>query len=165
MTSSLDPAILALVEMSPIEDLLLALLAGKLPGCQVKTLIADDQTFPLVLARNTGDWGTWSGDERFLDAGQVTVHTFCEGVNADEDAALLAEAVRVILRDSINEVVPNRGHLTEVSMVARPRKVTDWATATGPVQYADLPTGVMRYETIYHVAIRKPRLKPFPPSP
>lgn len=162
MPSSLPAEILALVEMSPVEDLMLALLRENLPGINVNSLIADDQTFPLVVVRNTGAWGDWSGDERFLDAGSVVVHTFCEGINGDSDAALLAEAVRVVIRDSVNVVVPNRGHITKQQMLSRPRRVTDWATATGPVQYADLPTGVWRYETTYQVEIRKPLTNPYP---
>jgi len=148
--------------MSPVEDLLLSLLRTKLAGVQVKSLIADTQTFPLVIARRSGNFGEWSGDPRFLDAAQVTVHTFATDPNGDEDAALLAEAVRVVLRDSVNVVVPNRGHITSVTMTSAPRRVTDWATATGPVQYADLPTGTWRYETIYEIAIKKPLNKPFP---
>jgi hypothetical protein len=161
VTSSLPPEVLALVEMSPVEDLLLDLLPMRLPGVQVKSLIAGQQTFPLVLPRRAGDFGDWGGDPRFLDAARITIHTFCDGDNADEDAALLAEAVRVVMRDSINIVVPHRGHLVRVEMKSAPRRVTDWATATGPVQFADLPTGVWRYETIYDVVIRKPRSKPF----
>jgi hypothetical protein len=153
--------VLALVEMSPVEDLLLHLLRDKLTGVQVNSLIADDQTFPLVVVRNTGAWGDWGGDERFLDAGSVVVHTFAEGLNADSDAALLAEAVRVTLRDSVNAVVPGRGYISKQKMLSRPRRVTDWATATGPVQYADLPTGVTRYETTYEIEIRKPAAKPY----
>jgi hypothetical protein len=163
--STLSPEVLALVEMSPIEDLLLGLLPDKLPGVQVRTLIADDQTFPLALVRVSGDWGEWGGDPRFLDAGQVTVHTFCEGINGDIDASLLSEAIRVVLRDSVNEVVPEKGHMTKVQMMTRPRRVSDWATSTGPVQYADLPTGVWRYETIYQIEIKKPASKPFPATP
>lgn len=161
MTSSLSPEVLALVEMSPVEDLLLALLPQKLPGVHVNSLIADDQPFPLVLIRNNGQWGEWGGDPRFLDASQVNIHVFCEGVNGDEDAALLSEAVRVVLRDSVNVVIPGRGHITKAQMVQRPRRVTDWATASGPVQYADLPSGVWRYETVFNVEIRKPTSKPF----
>ncbi|WP_405056966.1 hypothetical protein OG474_30030 [Kribbella sp. NBC_01505] len=160
-SSSLPAEVLALVELSPVEDLLLDLLPAKLPGIQVKSKIADDQTWPLVMARRSPDFGDWAGDPRFLDAARILVHTFCEGINGDEDAALLAEAVRVVLRDSVNVVVPNRGHLVNVTMTSAPRRVTDWATATGPVQYADLPTGVWRYEAIFDIVIRKPRSKPF----
>lgn len=147
--------------MSPVEDLMLTLLREGLPDVAVNSLIADNQTFPLVVVRNTGAWGEWQGDERFLDAGSIIVHTFCEGLNGDSDAALLAEAVRVVIRDSVNKVIPQRGHLVRQHMMDRPRRVTDWATATGPVQYADLPTGVWRYETQYQVEIRKPTDKPY----
>jgi hypothetical protein len=156
--------VLALVEMSPVEDLMLVLLRAAMPDMQVKSLISADQDFPLVLVRSSGAWGEWDGDPRFLDAAIVTIHTLCSGPNADEDAALLAEATRVVIRDSANVVVPQRGHITKADMIDRPRRVTDWATATGPVQYADLPTGVSRYETQFRVEIRKPRIKPFPPE-
>jgi hypothetical protein len=71
---------------------------------------------------------------------------------------MLAEAVRVALRDAWldHHSVPGRGHIVRVDMTSAPRRVTDWATATGPVQYADLPTGVWRYETAYRIAIRRP---------
>lgn len=160
--SSLSPDVLDLVEMNPVEDLLIELFKTKLPGVFVQTLIKEEQFFPLVLFRNAGAWGEWNGDPRFIDAGQLDVHAFCEGINGDQDAALLSEAVRVVLRDSRNVVVPGRGHITKVQMMTRPRRVTDWATATGPVQYADLPTGVWRYQTTYQVEIRKPRSRPYP---
>ena len=161
MTSTLPEEVLDLIEMSPVEDLLLALLPDKLPGVMVSTFIEDEQSFPLALVRSSGSWGNWAGDERFLDAATISVGTFADGPNADEDAALLAEAIRVTLRDSRNIVVPRRGYIVSVEMTERPRRVTDWATSTGPVQYADLPTGVFRWETTYHVIIKKPAVKPF----
>jgi hypothetical protein len=153
--SSLHPDVLALVEMKPAEDLLLSLLRGRLTGVRVQTLIEDDQEFPAIVVRTNGDWGAWGGDPRFIDSGQVNVQAFCSGIDSDQDAALLSEAVRVLLRDSINVEVPGLGHLTRVEMVGRPRRAPDWATATGPVQYADLPTGVQRYETLYDVSIKR----------
>lgn len=163
MSTTLPASILAKVEMSPVEDLLLGLLPMQLEGVRVQTRIEDDQQFPFILIRANGNWGNWSGDERFLDAAQINVHTLADGINAEEDAANLAEAVRVTLRDSRNIVVPRRGHIVSVEMTSRPRRVSDWATATGPVQYADLPTGVDRYETVYHVVIKKSATKPFAP--
>jgi hypothetical protein len=147
--------------MSPVEDLILALIPDKLGGVAVQTKVNDDQTFPLVLVRSNGSWGTWAGDERFLDAAHLVISTFSEGLNADEDAANLSEAVRVVLRDSKNVVIPHRGYITDCELVSRPRRVPDWNTSTGPVQYADLPTNVIRWEAEYHVIIRKPAQKPF----
>jgi hypothetical protein len=166
--AGLPDHIKAKAELSPVEDLLLALMREELAPVQVKTLISADQTFPLVLVRRAPSLGSWDGDARFTDSAQITVHTFCEDPNGDEDAAILAEAVRVTLRDAWfnQKVVPGRGHLISYEMTSAPRRVTDWATATGPVQYADLPTGVWRYETVYQIGIRKPRQRPYPnPTP
>lgn len=156
MPSSLPASALALVEMTPVEDLCLYLLRARLPDVPVQSLIADDQGFPMVLVRRSGDWGEWKGDARFLDSGQISIHVFVDGVEADSDGALLSEAVRVILRDSVNTVVPGKGHFTKVKMQGAPNRKPDWATAVGPVQYADLPTGVVRYESVYQLEIRKP---------
>ena len=162
--AGLPPEIKALAELSPVEDLLLAILRDGLPGIQVKSLLADNQEFPLVLVRRLPSFGPWEGDTRFVDAAQVAIHTFCADPNGDEDAAILAEAVRVVMRDAWldHKVVPGRGHLTRVDMTSAPRRVSDWATASGPVQYADLPSGVWRYETLYQIEIRKPRVRPYP---
>lgn len=160
--SGLPDAIRALAELSPVEDVLLFVLRRGLPGISVQSLIWIDQTFPMVLVRRSPSFGEWAGDTRFLDSADVLVHTFAQDPDGDEDAAILAEAVRVVLRDAwLNHlVIPGRGHLTRVEMTSAPRRVTDWATATGPVQYADLPTGVWRYETLYRIGIRKPRRTP-----
>lgn len=157
MVSSLPPEVLALVEMHPVEDIALKLLKDRLPWVPTGTQVAVDQTFPFILVRNSGAYGEWNGDPRFLDAATLTVGTFCQGPNGDEDANLLAEAVRVTLRDAVNVNVPGLGHLTGIRMVNRPRRVTDWATATGPVQYADLPNDAWRWETVYDITIKKPR--------
>ncbi|MFC0622817.1 hypothetical protein [Kribbella deserti] len=163
--TGLPDAVRALAELSPLEDLILAILQPRLTGVEVKTLIRADQDFPLVLIRRGDNFGTWAGDMRFTDAAQLNVHCFCADPDGDEDAAILSEAVRVILRDAwlTSLVIPGRGHLLHLEMQSAPRRATDWATATGPVQYADLPTGVHRYETRFNVAIRKPRTRPYPP--
>ncbi|WP_420312549.1 hypothetical protein ACOB87_37950 [Streptomyces sp. YS-B37] len=162
--AGLPAHIKALAELSPVEDLMLAILRDGLPGIQVRSLIAKDQTFPLVLVRRDPSFGNWQGDTRFLDAARVAVHVFCQDPDGDEDAAILSEAVRVVIRDAwlSQKVVPQRGHITRVDLASAPRRVTDWATSTGPVQYADLPTGVWRYEATYDIEIRKPRTRPYP---
>lgn len=162
--AGLPSEIKALAELSPVEDLMLAVLRDGLPGIQVQSLIAKNQTFPLVLARRDPSFGNWAGDTRFLDAARVAVHCFCEDPDGDEDAAILSEAVRVVLRDAWlkQTVYPGRGHITRVDLAAAPRRQTDWATSSGPVQYADLPTGVWRYEATYDIEIRKPRTRPYP---
>jgi hypothetical protein len=162
--AGVPPHIKALAELSPVEDLMLAVLREGLPGITVKSLISKNQSFPLVLVRRDPSFGNWSGDTRFLDAARVAVHVFCQDPDGDEDAAILSEAVRVVIRDAwlSQKVVPSRGHITRVDLASAPRRVTDWATSTGPVQYADLPTGVWRYEATYDIEIRKPRNRPYP---
>ena len=154
---ALPQEILDLVEMHPVEDLVLALLRKRITSIPVQSQIYDDQTFPAIVIHRgdmIGEW--WGGDPRFIDNARLDVFCFVEGVNADEDGALLSEAVRNALRNSINEVVPGLGYLTQVTMTSPPRNAADWDTATGPVQYADLPTEVVRYSTTYALSIRKP---------
>lgn len=163
--TSLPANVLALVEQTPIEDLLLPQLREALDPVPVQSLIKMPQTFPFVMIRDTGAWGEWDGDPRFTDSSTLTVHTFCSGLNADADAGMLAEAVRVALRSTVNRVVPSLGYVIHQRMVGAPRRVTDWATATGPVQFADLPSGVQRYESSYVIGTRKPASSPFLPRP
>jgi hypothetical protein len=161
--SGIPDVVRALAELSPVEDVILAVLRQGLPGITVGSLLAVGQVFPFVLVRRGSQIGEWNGDPRFTDAAEVLIHTFAVDPDGDEDAAILAEAVRVVLRNAwlSHLVVPGRGHITRVTMTDPPRRVADWATATGPVQYADLPTGVWRYETAYRVEIRKPRTRPY----
>ncbi|WP_405978862.1 hypothetical protein [Streptomyces sp. NBC_00158] len=163
--AGLPDHIKAMAELSPVEDLLLAVLREGLPGVRVKSLVDLHEEFPLVLVRRDPTWGQWQGDTRFTDAARVVINCFVPDPNGDEEAAILSEAVRVVLRNAwLNQkVYPRRGHIIRVDLNSAPRRATDWATATGPVQYADLPTGVWRYESIYDVQIRKPRTRPYTP--
>jgi hypothetical protein len=166
--AGLPDEVKALAELSPVEDLFLAILREGLPQMKVQSLIAAKQTFPLIVVRRASNFGGYTGDTRFTDAATIAVHAFVEDPNGDEDAAVLSEAVRVVLRDAwlSQRVYPGRGHLTRFEMTGAPRRAPDWATSSGPVQYADLPTGVWRYETTYDVEIRKPRQRPYPiPTP
>jgi hypothetical protein len=157
----------AIAELSPVEDIMLHVLRAEIQtphGISVQSLIEIDQTFPLVLVRRGPGFGEWEGDTRFTDVADIIVTTFAPDPNGDEDASILAEVCRVVLRDAWLDqtVVPGRGHIFRCQMTSAPRRVTDWATSSGPVQYADLPTGVWRYETEYNIGIRKPRTTPFP---
>jgi len=154
---ALPQEILDLIEMHPVEDLVLALLRQRITSVPVQSQINDDQTFPAIVIHRgdlIGQW--WGGDPRFIDHARLDVFCFTEGIDADTDGSLLSEAVRNALRGSINQVVPGLGHLTEVTMTSAPRNAADWDTATGPVQYADLPAEVVRYSTTFALSIRKP---------
>jgi hypothetical protein len=146
-------------QFTPIEDILIAVLESYLPEVNSGALITMNQTFPYIQVRRLDSFGLWSGDERFLDDALVGVYTLAAGVDADRDAAVLADAVRVSFAhaSATKLVLPGLGSIVNIQMTGSPRRVSDWATATGPVQYADLPSDVTRYETRYDVVVRRPR--------
>lgn len=149
-----------LVEFSPVEDILLPILRDGLGSdkVHVRTLINKNQLdeFPLVLVRRLTKFGR-GGDVRFVDRTRVAIHTYADGSEGDSDAANLGEACRVVLRNAwlTQVVVAGRGHIAAFETVSGPRRTSDWAPATGPVQYADLPVGVFRYEALYDLEIRR----------
>lgn len=156
---ALPDEVLDLCEFSPIEDFLIPLLRAHLPAepaIFVRSLISMNEPLPCVLMRRLAPFGS-RGDPRFVDSTRVSMHSYAEGADGDVDAAQLGEACRVILRDAWlhQEVVAGRGHISQFRTVSAPRRVSDWAPSTGPVQYADLPVGVYRYEAIYDLEIRR----------
>jgi len=165
--AGIPDAIKALAELSPVEDLMLAILRDGLPGINVQSLVADDQTFPLVTVRREPSFGGNAADPRFTDAASVVVMTFVSDPDGDEDSAILSEVVRVLLRNAWldHRVIAGRGHITRIDLSSPPRRVADWATSSGPVQYADLPTGIWRYQATYSLEIKKPATHPFPVTP
>jgi hypothetical protein len=159
VSGPLPPSVLALVELSPIEDILLTVLRAGLPDILVCSLIPKNPPSAFVLVRRMPGMGLWRGDSRFTDSGRFYIHAFTEDPDGDEKGALLSEAVRVVLRNAwlAHTVVPGRGSVIEIKMTSEPARVTDWATASGPVQFADLPSGFWRYESTYSIKVRKPR--------
>jgi hypothetical protein len=155
--AGLPDSVRALVSASPIEDLVLALLRRALPEVAVQSQITYHQPMPLILVRRTYSVEA-EAPNRFVDRCHLQVQTFCEDPNGDSDAALLAEAARLALRDAWLDqiVIPGRGYLTYMQVYMPPRRVADWVTSSGPVQYADLPDGVWRYDAQYAVAVRRP---------
>jgi len=153
-----------MAQRTPVEDVMLAVLREKLPDIGINTLISKSQTLPFVLVRRGNILGDDTGDPRFIDRASVIVECFCVDPNGDDDASILSEAVRVALIEAGRErkVYAGLGHIVAVTMTSSPRRAPDWATSTGPVQYADLPTGFWRYETQYTVAVRKPSTNPYP---
>lgn len=145
-------------EYLPIEDVLLPMLRPRLHGVPVYSLVPDvDDPFPFVLVRRDHSLQHWRGDSRgFVDQAYVQVDTLTQDPDGDEQGAILSEAVRVAMRDLVRESVtlPSGVSLAEARLLTAPRRVSDWATATGPVQYADLPTGAWRYESSYYVRLR-----------
>ena len=146
-------------QVTPAEEVILHLLRDRLPPeVQVQTLVRDEQDFPFVLVRRDPTYGYWSGDPRFIDSARISVQSFVKGENGDEDAGdLLTYCADLLFEESqLRRVIPGKGHLLASLIVNSPRRAADWATATGPVQYADLPQGVWRYEMTLAVSTRKP---------
>lgn len=154
----LPASVLAKADFSPIEDIALAILREELPGLDIFSLIPKSPPDHFVITRRRSALGDWDGDPRFTDVGQVDVHIFAKDPDGDEKAALIGEAVRVAFRDAWldHRSVPGRGAVIRIKQTSDPSRKTDWATASGPVQYADLPTGYWRYESSYEFRVRKP---------
>lgn len=155
---ALPQSVLDLVELRPFEDLALAILSEGLPEIPVHTLIPAHPTFPFILSRRDHAFGGWGGDPRFVDEGRLLVQTFTQDPDGDSDGALLSEAARVVLRNAwlSHYSRPDLGSIITLKMATEPTQVTDWATSAGPVQYAELPQGIWRYETTYEIKVRKP---------
>jgi hypothetical protein len=162
--ATLPDSVKAMAEFAPVEDVLLPILRARIPEVPIQSLYKDDQDFPVVLVRRVNPIQGWPGDPRFIDIAIIDIECLCEGIEADTDGALLGEAVRVALRDAWREqdVIEGKGGVIFTKQIIPPHKVPDWATSVGPVQYADLPQGVARYESSYRVDIRKPKQRPYP---
>src|SRR5665647_3726490 len=123
--AGISDEIKALAELSPVEDLMLAILRDGLPGIEVQSLIEDVETFPLVTVRHESSFGGYPADPRFTDAASVIVMTFVSDPDGDEDSAILSEVCRVLLRNAWldHRVIPGRGHITRIDMSSPPRRV------------------------------------------
>ena len=153
----LPDSVLEAAEFAPVEDVVVPIIRAALPGARIYTEIPEKGVFPYALVRVTPTERWWSGDDRFVDWAVVFVHVFTEGNNADRAAAIFSEAIRVALRDAWrDQVVTEHGSIASYQMANRPTRRSDWATSVGPVQYANLPTSTVRYETMYTLQIRRP---------
>lgn len=160
----LPPEVVALVEQSMTEDLVVRILRLGLPSIEVTSEIRRDQTFPVVEVRRLPTFLGFAGDPRFVESMDVAVNTLCEDPDGDLDAGLLAAACKNLLRDAwLNYFYDETlGSISYFEVLSPPRRIPDWADAAGPVQYADLPSNVWRYEGRYRFAVRKPRTSPYP---
>ena len=163
--ASLPDYIYEMAEYTPSIDVGLAILRDALPGITVVSLLPDKaDALPLVLVRD----GVSSrlSPPYGLEIASLEIHVFTMDPPAREAAAgapsgevqgaLLSEAVRVAFRDAwVNKrIYPGIATIAKTTQVQRPRRVSDFATSAGPVQYADLPTGYWRYESEYRIAYR-----------
>jgi hypothetical protein len=161
----LPASVLRMVEFSPIEDVVLAVLRDHLPDVPCVSLISGDSPPTFLMVRRVNALGVWRGDPRFVDSARFAIHAYTSDPDGDEKGAVLSEAVRVALHRAwkARKVYPNIGSINKLRVITEPTRKTDWATASGPVQFADLPTGVWRYEATYQMEIRKPRRTVYSP--
>jgi hypothetical protein len=130
-------------------------------GIHIGTLFTDELKPPMIIARAERRSGTIAdvvGDDRYLHPAIISISTITSGVDADEVAEELQEACRLALREAQQKqtVYPNGGSIARITNASLPVRVSDYATSTGIVQYASLPTGHVRYESIWRLILRPP---------
>ena len=151
-------------EFAPVEDLFLGILdplEGLIPGLKVRTGIEGGASFarPYVFIQRSPAAFAGSvvgGDERFTQRAVVSVHVFCREPDGELKAARLSEIVRRFLFSAWlkGQVVPKSGSMRELVLLASPHRATDWTSGTAGDYLANLPNGVVRYETEYGVVLR-----------
>lgn len=154
----LPQAVLDLAEFRPVEDMLLAILREGLPDVPIFSLIPDIKPPFFIFARRLVPLGGWDGDPRFIDHARFAVDTLTPDPDGDEKGAVLSEAARVVLRNAwlSHKSYAGIGSVSKITMEQEPTRKSDWANSSGPVQFAQLPSGLWRYEAIYGIEIRKP---------
>jgi hypothetical protein len=145
------------------DELLLHLLQDFFEGqdIHIGTLFSEEIDPPMIIARadrRSGSIAQDVSDDRFLQPVIVSVSTITSGVDADEIGEELQEAVRVCLRQAQlkQTVVPNGGYISRITNATPPSRVSDYATSTGVVQYASLPSGWVRFESVWRLILRHP---------
>lgn len=128
---------------------------------RVGTLYTEDMPTPALIARRerrSGNGEARSADDRWLEPAIVSVNTLTSGLEAERDGAALQEMCRIALRQSqlAQKAYPGLGHISAIENSTAASRVSDWATSTGVVQYATLPKGVVRYESVFRLLIRPP---------
>lgn len=146
-----------------VDDLLLGIFRPFFNGqdVHVGTLFSSAIEPPLVIVRRERRSGTASvdsDDDRFIQPAIVSVNTITSGPDADMLGEQLQEACRIAIREAQQNqyVVPGGGSISAITNSIEPSRVSDWATSTGVVQYAALPKGWVRYESVYRLLIRPP---------
>lgn len=127
----------------------------------IGTQYTEGMRTPAIIAtreRRSGNGEARNADDRFLEPAVVSINTLTSGLEAMRDGADLQEMCRVALRQAQLEqkVFPGLGHIAAIENSTAASRVSDWATSTGVVQYATLPKGVVRFESVFRLLIRPP---------
>lgn len=153
------PELIAKLRYQPVEVALLAILRPELEprGIKVHANVPGRPRIPFVLVRKLTFPGNWKGDPRGLvNKSQVAIHVYTQNPDGDLKGVVLGEIVSSILQDASDNhwSDPLFGAITKIEMKNEPTRQSDWATSSGPVQYADLPEGAWRYEAHYEITTR-----------
>jgi hypothetical protein len=146
-----------------VDDLLIGVLAQFFEGqgIHIGTLYSEEIEPPMILARaerRSGGMADAIHDDRYMHPALVSISTITSGVDADQIGEELQEAVRIALRQAQLDqtVVPNGGSISRITNSSLPSRVSDYATSTGIVQYASLPQGWVRWESVWRIVVRPP---------
>lgn len=147
-----------------VDDLMLGLFKRFFeahPDITIGTHYSTGMQPPAVIIRRerrSGQASVDSDDDRFLKSALVSVNTLTAGPDADALGEELQEACRIAIREAQQGqvVIPGCGYISAITNSVEPSRVSDWATSTGVVQYASLPKGWSRYESVYRLLIRPP---------
>lgn len=145
------------------DELLLHILQDFFKGQQIHigTLFSEETRPPMIIARaerRSGAMGDLVHDDRYMHPVVISISTITDGVDADEMGEELQEACRIALRQAQQNqvVVPNGGSISNMRNASLPVRVSDYATSTSVVQYAGLPAGQVRYESVWRLVLRYP---------
>jgi hypothetical protein len=147
-----------------VDDLLLKIMRDFFvdhPEIHIGSLYASGLQPPIIIVRRerrSGQASIDSTDDRFIQPAIVSVNTITSGPDADQLGEEIQEACRIAIREAQQNQVtyPGLGSISAITNSVEPSRVADWATSTGQVQYASLPKGWTRFESVYRLLIRPP---------
>lgn len=127
----------------------------------IGSLFTEDMPTPAIVSRAERRSATIShdpADNRYMKPVIISVNTITSGLEAEAEGHDLQEMCRVALVEAqLNQLAfPGLGHISNIENSTVASRVSDWATTTGIVQYAALPKGAVRYESIFRLIIRPP---------
>lgn len=125
-------------------------------------LISPTNKPPFALVREVGFEGAWAQDRRFKREFFVSIETFTEGLESDVEAPQIHRAAEDAFTRAAfgNEVVGGTAWLVDYELAEPARRLYDWASATGPVQTADLPGNWTRWHSLHRIEIKRSDIGP-----
>lgn len=144
-------------------DVALEILNRRLPGFVFAGLIYPGLAPPFALVREAGFEGAWRADRRFVREFFISIETFTEGLESDVESPKIHRAAEDAFTRAFygNEVLQDgAAWLVDYELAEPARRLYDWASATGPVQTADLPTNWTRWHSLHRIGIKRSDVGP-----